>query len=350
MKRLLISLQILIWVSGLLFINWPSLNLSLGLFRTQDGTMLIGTLWGTLINMIIFYGNAIILLPRLVEVNLKKYIYSALGLFVLFSSLESVVDLAYLHYSQPQIGFFNSAEQIENTFFNLIFLVWSFNFVFFLISMGYGFSKIWIKNKEHQMALKEERLASELAFLKNQINPHFLFNTLNNLFALSRRNGDLETSSQIAKLAKLMRYMLYETDTNFVPISREIEYLENYIELQKLRFSETDDVHIILDWGNKDSNYPIAPFILLPFIENAFKFGISLQNKSTITISIQHESNLFRFTVSNTIHKHIKHDTFGGIGLQNLKKRLRLLYPDNHLLDIQKKDESYTAILELQNG
>ena len=147
-----------------------------------------------------------------------------------------------------------------------------------------------------------------------------------------------------------MRYMLYETDTNFVPISREIEYLENYIELQKLRFSATDDVHIILDWGNKDSNYPIAPFILLPFIENAFKFGISLQNKSTITISIQHESNLFRFTVSNTIHKHIKHDTFGGIGLQNLKKRLRLLYPDKHLLDIQKMDESYTAILELQNG
>jgi LytS/YehU family sensor histidine kinase len=215
------------------------------------------------------------------------------------------------------------------------------------LSLAYRFIKDWLIHEQIQTKLKSEKISLELAFLKSQLNPHFLFNTLNNLYALALEEKAQRTADGVATMGALMRYSLHDSQTERILLSKEIDYLERYIELQKLRIVEIMDIAVTIDFQtNQITNEKIAPMILLPFIENAFKYGISTIYPSLISVVLRLKGNLLLLEVSNSIH-HTINGSQGGIGLSNVRKRLQLIYPGQHTLECTKNNNTYYVRLEI---
>lgn len=191
--------------------------------------------------------------------------------------------------------------------------------------------------------LKTQHLKAELAFLKGQINPHFLFNVLNNLLSMSTLKGDVETAKGIGHLSQLMRYMLYNTNSEYVHLENEIDMLENFIDLQKLRIDEKSIGNIKLVIKGNPTKKRIPPMLLIPFIENAFKHGYSVNREFSISILIHIYNDNLHFSVENTVNKarQNKNMDSSGIGLENVRKRLDLLYKDEYLLEINENEKHY---------
>lgn len=192
--------------------------------------------------------------------------------------------------------------------------------------------------------MEKEKLESELKMLRNQVNPHFLFNTLNNIHTLVYKKSD-KASDAIMKLSGLMRYMLYETNSEIVLLEKELEYLKNYVELQRLRFTNPNQVNFTVEGDS--SNKTIAPLLLVPFIENAFKHGLSAGNTSSIDIRINISESVLTFYCSNGFKSGADPDIHSGIGLNNVEKRLNLLYNNRHSLKINKLDNRFEVNLSL---
>jgi LytS/YehU family sensor histidine kinase len=225
-------------------------------------------------------------------------------------------------------------------------------FIPFLAVLGasyiYWAARQWVLNKNEFE--KMGKTTAELALLKNQVNPHFLFNTLNNLFsmAIERKADDLAES--ISQLTHLMRYSIYESRTEYVELHREIEYIENYIKLQKLRFSADDAVSIRFNVLGDAQSVRIAPMLLINFVENAFKHGVSLKQPSVISISLSTTEDQIAFTVENTIFRQNKdaHVAHAGFGLEHTRKLLEMQYPHRHQLQITEVDNIFRAALVLK--
>jgi two-component system, LytTR family, sensor kinase len=205
-----------------------------------------------------------------------------------------------------------------------------------------------IRQRQDNEALQIARMSAELKSLKDQINPHFLFNTLNNLYGLTRSNPE-KASEVVLRLSKLMHYMLHESNLEKVPLQKEIEHLENCIELEKIRYG--DELQVSFQVRAGDKNGRIAPLLLLPFVENAFKHGLSKQLKDAwLQIDLSEEAGALTFKVANSkpfkaVAAHP--DAPAGIGLENVSKRLELIYPGRHRLKIIEEPESYLAVLHL---
>lgn len=191
---------------------------------------------------------------------------------------------------------------------------------------------------------------ANLGLLRSQINPHFLFNTLNSLYGTALQENAERTSEGIQKLGDMMRFMLYENTQDSISLSREINYLKNYIELQKLRIAKSPDILIEAEIDETFSDLQIAPMLLIPFVENAFKHGISFQEPSFIKINLQILENRLLFMVTNSAHSLkpiLADEQKGGIGLENVKQRLSLLYSGKHELIIRENSKEYFAHLTL---
>ena len=189
---------------------------------------------------------------------------------------------------------------------------------------------------ETERKLKEketENLRTELIFLRSQISPHFIFNVLNNMVALARKKSD-DLEPSLIKLSSLLRYMLYEADQSNVSLQKEIEYLQNYIELQKQRFRKNAEIHFSFDQPSEPLT--IEPMLLVPFVENAFKHGTTMVENGIIDISLKVNDGLLDFTVKNRYNPDFKEvkDQSSGIGLVNVKRRLHLLYDKRRRLTI----------------
>jgi two-component system LytT family sensor kinase len=192
---------------------------------------------------------------------------------------------------------------------------------------------------------------ANLNFLKSQINPHFLFNALNTLFGTALQENAERTSEGIQKLGDMMRFMLQENMQDKILLSRDIDYLKNYILLQKLRTSTSEDVTIEVQIEEQHGELLIAPMLLIPFVENAFKHGISLQNPSHIKVTLQISGNTMYFDVHNSIHIRNEDDPekgHSGVGLENVKQRLALIYPQKHDLIIRNNIKDFFIHLTLQ--
>ncbi len=199
--------------------------------------------------------------------------------------------------------------------------------------------------------LRTKHVQTELKLLKAQISPHFLFNTLNNLFVMAGRNRDPKTAEGISGLAQLMRYMLYETDTEFIELTKEAEQINRFIELQKLRFMEEDEINIEFRNNSGTEKVMIAPMLLIPFVENAFKHSVSLQQPTVIDIDLKTENKVVTFNVVNTVNRNRKNDdNSASIGLKNVKRRLELLYPDAYTLNISEEKELFKIELKINTG
>jgi len=192
--------------------------------------------------------------------------------------------------------------------------------------------------------------SAELANLRSQINPHFLFNALNSLYATALNENSEKTADGIQKLGDMMRFMLHENNHERIPLSSEIDYLHNYIEIQRMRLDETQKMEIRVNIQEPEREVYIAPMLLNPFVENAFKHGISLQNPSWIYITLTLDADHLYFKVHNSLHQQTGSDpekNNTGIGLDNVEKRLNLIYPDRYNLHVQRSERDYFASLTL---
>jgi hypothetical protein len=224
---------------------------------------------------------------------------------------------------------------------------YTFTSLFMLFfSMGLRLLERQSQIEKLQKEMEKEKLDSELAFLKNQISPHFFFNTLNNIYALAGVNAE-DSQKAILKLSKLMRYLLYESEQGKTMLSHEIDFMLNYIDLMKLRMNEKIKLSVSFPKVYDDVSFP--PLIFIPFIENAFKHGISYRKKSFIKIGMAIEGDSIIFESSNSIADNggTQEAEQPGIGLENVKKRLKLLFPGKYELEIDPADEVYQVFLKI---
>jgi LytS/YehU family sensor histidine kinase len=205
----------------------------------------------------------------------------------------------------------------------------------------------WMSQSAANKEIVLEKLNTELAFLKNQISPHFLFNTLNNIYSLTETNP--EKAREVTHgLSKLLRYLLYESEKHkMVMLGREVAFLNTYIELMKIRLPE--NVEVNFDHGSELDNTELPPLLFIPFVENAFKHGISLQEDCTVKISLQRVGENIEFSVINLIPAHKESDgVSGGLGLINIKRRLELLFGnDGYELNIHENELAYDVQLKI---
>lgn len=214
-------------------------------------------------------------------------------------------------------------------------------------AMGLAVMEKLKENEKKQKELEKEKLHSELAFLKNQVSPHFFFNTLNNIYSLIGIDGPTAQES-VLKLSKLMRYLLYESEHGETLMSHEIDFMTNYIDLMKLRISQK--VELQIDFPTGFTDFSVPPLLFVPFIENAFKHGVSYREHSYITIQMKIEGTRVHFSSENSIGKSSPTEDMqhSGIGLDNVKKRLNLLFAGKHDLKISSDGAVFRIDLSIE--
>jgi sensor histidine kinase YesM len=288
-----------------------------------------------------FYYNYLFLIPRffLRKKFLAYFIFLALGIFVI-----GLMNSAYVYATYT----FKWVEwKFPYRVWGSVFFPLYPSLLFFALSSTIRLVSEWIRNERQKKEMEAEKLASELAFLKSQINPHFLFNTLNNICSLARKKSD-ETEEALIKLSQIMRYMLEDSASEKVSLDKEIEYLRSFIELQRMRLSEIVKINFTIEGDS--AGHTIEPMLLIPFVENAFKHGVSYQEPGEIRIILRLTEKSLLFKVENNIppvHKE-NADKAPGTGLKNVMRRLELLYPATHLLEINEDGNRYIVTLQLQ--
>lgn len=294
-----------------------------------------------LLNIMIFYINYLIILPTFL--NARRYwacAVSILVLIIVFGFAKTGLALLFKDYVLVRASRGSGYSiNLRDYFLGTLFVSGFFVFM----STAVKFMMDWFVNEKERRILENEKLIAELAFLRSQINPHFLFNCLNNIYSLAYQKSD-KTPEAILKLSEIMRYMLYESNDLRVDLGKEIRYLENFIELQKLRFKEESHVQLTISGDNL--NQKVVPLVLISFVENAFKHGVITDPENPITIDIVIETGKLVFKIKNKTSVQNKDDT-GGIGLSNVRRRLDLLYPEKYSLSISHNKDFYSAELFL---
>ncbi len=317
---------------------------------TKDGNYMVGlvtTLFYLPTHLLFTYTQLYLFIPRLL---LKKKFAAYIIVSLLVTHILYCLNVLYYSFIIYPIMFEKAC-----TFFAWK-LMWTFNqtelkaaFSYFMIcSMAAAVKllKKWYYEHNRNQIIEKEKLSIELEMLKAQVHPHFLFNTLNNLYSLTLTRSD-KAPVTVSHLSDLLRYMLYECNEKEVPLEKEIEVLKKYIELEKLRYGNRLDVSF--SYSGNIRQLKIAPLILLPFVENSFKHGVSEEiDKCWISLQMHAQDNTFNFILSNSRSLDALKNKPGGIGLQNIKKRLNLIYPGSYSLTINEAAEMYGIKLQIQ--
>jgi two-component system, LytTR family, sensor kinase len=282
--------------------------------------------------ILFFYFNFLFLIPRFF--NRKKIGYYIAIIILLYAGFMYLINIIPMEGHKP--GF-------RREYFFSIFpylFIWA-------MSTTYWFVTDKIRTEQYMKEKENENLKTELSFLRSQVSPHFLFNVLNNMVAMARLKSD-QLEPSLIRLSGLMRYMLYESDETSVTLLRETEYVNSYIELQKIRYSKVQFIKAHIDKGD---NQLIEPMLLIPFIENAFKHGTGgIVEDPEIDISLKISDGLLDYRVKNKYDPNngeIK-DRTSGIGLPNVIRRLNLLYDQKHILTIKKENGWFTVSLQIK--
>lgn len=293
---------------------------------------------------IMVYINLLVLIPRYLQQRKFGLYFGLLALFlVLTVPLHALADF----YSD-----YNAARRLDGslTYNSLLFLSFINMAVMISLTTALKFAKKWFMHQQDRQELEREKLQAELKYLKAQINPHFLFNTLNNLYSLTLKKSD-QAPEMVLKLSEMMRYMLYHSNERMVPLEKEINYMQHYIDLEKIR--QLDKTEISFEIGTDPNGHMIAPLLLIPFLENSFKHGVNTTTQSGyIKVQMDIKDDRLHFFIENSkppqqdVPK--KNGKDHGIGLQNVKRRLDLLYPDMHSLKIEDTTTYYRTELNLK--
>lgn len=299
------------------------------------------------VDMVIVYGgpayiNNLWLVPK--YLLRRKYIQYTIAFFVLlsFTAIASFYSTRLLNSLYPGMNFMGKKEM--SIFYHAFPCLWTF------IILGFGkFVGDSIRNQIQLEDLQKQRLESELAALKSQINPHFLFNALNTIYGMARRT-DTATADAVLKLSDILRHNLYECDEPEITIEKELFMLRQYVEFTQLRLRQKEAMRLNIEANTNGQK--IAPLLLIPFVENAIKHGLGGQAyNSWVNIDLQLIDTRLLFTCINNYNskpKHTESPSNSGIGLKNVKRRLELLYPNKHELDIHEHNNTYTVTLTIQ--
>ncbi len=330
-----ILVHVLFWAAFLL--------LPLAFFDTFEGRTRFLRFWGyqIVLTALYYYLNYFVFIPRIL---LKK----RLALYVL-TLVFAMGVMMVITYAYRELLFYTGiyTRRTEGFDWRVVYIPIFPCVLAFGISTFVRMTTQWMAVERWKQDLENEKLTSELGFLKSQINPHFLFNTLNNICSLARKKSD-ETESALIKLSDIMRYMIDDSKEDKVMLSKEIEYLQNYIDLQRMRLS--GKVRIDFSISGNTASHQIDPLLLIPFVENAFKHGVTYREEPLIRISLAVSENRLSFHVENTKYGN-KGDELRaepGIGLRNVRRRLELLYPRRHELIITEEGEHFRVDLTIQ--
>ncbi len=308
--------------------------------ETELGDALIQAGAQVACNMLIAYLNYFIFLPRFLE---RKNGWQYLAEFSLPFIIVTVIRINWLRYLIDgytyREGYFYSTLHTVQTVATTLFIV---------IFVGMlRFAKDWFEFEARKKEIENEKLTAELNFLKEQINPHFLFNTLNNLYYLAFTQSP-NTTEVIAKLSQMMRYMIYDSNFPQVPLSKEIEYMQNYISLERLRLNNSIPIQVKIE--GDPSAVRVAPLIFITFLENAFKHGVSNNDpKAWVKVSIRLNGGecIYRVENGKILNGHKTLEEKSGIGLLNVRRRLDLSYPGKYKLDVSDQSDRYEVQLNL---
>lgn len=326
---------------GLFWLVLFSLNLLADYWKGVD----IGfAFWNELIQLFFYaflvYFNLIYLIPNYLARHAFMYFGLVLAVCALITPIEVLVF--YLKfYNQP----IYRARLVETQ-------LWFFigNVIVTFVSTVLRVIMDWWRYQNEKQVLLTQTMQSELRFLKSQINPHFLFNTLNNLYALTLKKSD-KAPEIVLKLSEIMRYMLYECNERRVHLTKEIQYIYNYLDLERLRQPKEADIRFVVE--GQISDQMVAPLLFIPFLENSFKHGLNnqLQGGGFVRLRLTVAGEDLEFFIENSKAERLPrqdHPRSGGIGLVNVRQRLQILYPENHTLLIQDEPHRYAVTLHLK--
>lgn len=344
-KTTQIAFHLIVW---LVLFSLPYL-LSSG--QSQTLSRLIGHSWIPLcFYAIIFYLNYLFLIPKFLF-NKKFGMYLTLNIIL-------IVGLVFLKHRMMSLDLFDMMpkppkfddypgirshrkmriEPSKSFFYYIDFISFIVPIVF---ANALSSSEKWIKAEGERKQIENAKLESELQHLKYQLQPHFFFNSLNNIYSLVDISPE-KAKKSIHSLSKLMRYLLYESNEEKVSLSKEIEFLKKYIDLMRLRISE--NTTIIADFPEVNENIKIAPLLFISVVENAFKHGISATEPSSLVFNMNYQDNQVKFLSKNkNFPKHDEDKSGSGIGLQNIKQRLSLLYPEKHIFLAEISEEDFVV-------
>jgi LytS/YehU family sensor histidine kinase len=283
--------------------------------------------------LMFFYLNFYFLIPKLYFP--RKYVFFILAVALCFLIVAFLPGTLFPFHGSPDRFSHHEGSQMNRILFTI-----GHNLIYFLAVV---FFSLMVRMNSRWKKAEKERLKAELSYFKAQINPHFLFNTLNSIYSLAIQKAD-NTPEAVVKLSGMMRYVLSDASNDFVPLVKEIGYITDYIDLQRIRFGDT--VTVNFTQGNIDSNPAIAPLILIPFIENAFKFGVNPEKDSILGIKIELSGQEFHMNVfNNKVSERSRTDAPGGLGISNARHRLELLYPEKYRLIIEDWENEYKVDL-----
>lgn len=322
-------------------------------FSTEDGTFGPTMLFGNLFNALVVYINALILYPYRHKLVIPYWVSGIL--LILFTAIgEAFVDLGLAEY-YGLIGEFDKIFEgepeakgitiplmifgwtLQNIFIHTAWFFFSYIIIFFFNS---------VESRQLQKAWKKEKMKAELQYLKAQINPHFLFNGINSVYFLIDNKPEIAKST-LLKFSDLLRYQLYDCQDDFILLKKELDHIQSYVEMEKIRRGE--DANILLNLADEVNMEQISPLLFTPFIENAFKYLSNHDdgNKNQVVIDFRLDEGVLFFEIENTIDDLKKEHKEGGIGIQNVRKRLSLLYPNKYQLDIFKRDGRFIVRLNI---
>jgi len=357
-KRNRILLHVFMWFgfAVLLFLSYV-----IGYHLMYFDAVLL-TLRMAAVNMIVFYMLFYLLLPKIFSGSKTRIImllllvfpvsifvwmaatyfislfYYALGLEITFGELKDVIKKSA---NQTFLEAVSPKRMLSQTII-IISLLSPFCFAKILVEITKLYNKKFQIERE-KTALEIQNIQIEKDFLKAQLNPHFLFNTLNNLYGLTVRKDNL-APELILNLSDIMSYTLYESNTEIVRLEKELDFIKNYIALEKMRYA--DDANIQVTIEGQTAGLFIAPLLTFTFIENAFKYGLKSKN-AFVKLHVKMENNTFWFSLENDSEASENDSDFGGIGVENARKRLELLYPDQYKLEIRRLENSFKVDLKI---
>jgi len=330
-----IAVQVAGWI---LFLSLPILftpALPTSAKQEFGGFYFMPVVLTSLILIGIFYLNYAVLIPNFLFKG-RYFVYTALCIACIVSMLI-LPTLAMRIFHEP-----NRAIMDDPSFKNAIPLVFVNSLLMFITVF---FASIGLRMNNRWKQTEKERLIAHIAHLKTKINPHFLFNTLNNIYSVTIDKAP-RGADMVQKLSEMMRYVLKEAQLDLVPLDDEIFYIMNYVDLQKVRFDNSVKFSIKIE-GDSSQNQ-IAPLLLIPFIENAFKHGINSEQDSNIRIILSIANNELHLTVGNNIVQvENTSEERSGLGIENTKNRLQLLYPNKHLLTISENGTRFYVSLHI---
>ncbi|CAM3523926.1 histidine kinase [Flavobacterium gelidilacus] len=340
-KKITIFSHILVW---LVLFSMPYL-LSYG--QEQDLNRIIAHFWVPIVfYAVIFYVNYFILIDKYLFSNkIVQFIGINLLIIVLNITLKELFE--DLFFNESLIN--TDKKERSGPPIKMFFYIQTLSYMVpLLFSIAIKTTKRWIKTEAERKEADNFKLKSELQHLHYQLQPHFFFNSLNNIYALVDISPE-QAKTSIHSLSKLMRYMLYETDVETLPLVKEVDFMKKYIDLMKLRVS--DKTVVTYSFPSEETGIKIAPLLFISLIENAFKHGVSASKESTIKINMVTNEKTVLFTIENDDFPKKSEDKSGsGIGIQNIEKRIELLYPNKNRFKTFVKDNRFIAQLEIETN